>query len=304
MSGTFESVLNWFANMNASAEGLSTFFDELLQLGVYSTEELLLVNEAEIELFREADLTDRVKFWSAPDTFQTLSDDSRNATSGLKLFTDGAIGARSAAMTRPYLKTPLADKSLSSTDDNNFGMLLYSDSELSRTVSECFEMHNELAIHAIGDRAIEQVISTLESFGEQTLESRQIRLEHVQIITRGQAERAKALGIRLSMQPNFNADTVDYSDRIDEAFCMANNPFRMLIDEVGFEPGVDLLFGSDGMPHGIQFAAQQSLFPPVDTQRLSLNEMVAGYGALDESLGKIEIEIDETKRTVRTEVRL
>ena len=84
-------------------------------------------------------------------------------------------------------------------------------------------------------------------------------------------------GIITFEKPNFSEDSVIYRDRLSERFLRANNPFRMLIDKVGFKPGADLLFGSDGMPHGIRFALSQALFPPYPGQKLTLSELVSGY---------------------------
>jgi predicted amidohydrolase YtcJ len=275
-------VLNWFANLNASVEALQSFFDDLWQLGVYSVEELLLVDEREIEIFAEAGLTERTRFWAAPDTFDTLSAPAKEQVHGLKLFTDGAIGARTAAMKRPYLD-----------DENNLGMLIYSDEEFLQTVTSCLGAKPALAIHAIGDRAIEQVIATLEQVGEGLRNGKEIRIEHAQMLNLNLARRAKSLGVCLSMQPNFTSDSVDYADRLDTGYCQLNNPFRMLIDEAGFTPGKDLIFGSDGMPHGAKYALQQSLFPAFTNQRLSLDEFVAGYCVSDDSIATIEVNVEE-----------
>jgi predicted amidohydrolase YtcJ len=129
-------------------------------------------------------------------------------------------------------------------------------------------------------------------------------MEHCQFITQENAEKSKELGITLSMQPNFNSDSIQYTDRIAEVYCNNNNPFRMLIDKVGFIPGEDLIFGSDGMPHGAQYALEQTLFPPVPGQALSLEEFVAGYCMPDKENGYVDIEIDEEKQSVTTRVIL
>ncbi|MEM7453170.1 MAG: hypothetical protein AAF456_02335 [Planctomycetota bacterium] len=111
------------------------------------------------------------------------------------------------------------------------------------------------------------------------------------------AKRAKDLGLVLSMQPNFTSDSVCYSDRLDSGYLNANNPFRMLIDEAGFVPGADLIFGSDGMPHGIEYALQQVLFPPYPSQSVTLDEFMAAY-CLDADTGQVELEIDHDTRSV------
>ena len=45
----FRMVLNWFANLYASEEALVAFYEQLLQLGIYCAEEMLLIDEREIE---------------------------------------------------------------------------------------------------------------------------------------------------------------------------------------------------------------------------------------------------------------
>ena len=71
----------------------------------------------------------------------------------------------------------------------------------------------------------------------------------------------------------------------------------MLIDDAGYVPGKDLLLGSDGMPHGLVGALQNGLFPPVESQRLSMDELLAGYGA-DRTQGHITVDIDYERRLV------
>jgi predicted amidohydrolase YtcJ len=120
-------------------------------------------------------------------------------------------------------------------------------------------------------------------------------MEHCQFISKENAIQAKSLGIILSMQPNFSYDSVQYKDRISQNYCLQNNPFRMLIDTAGFIPGEDLIFGSDGIPHGIEYGLTMSLFPPFQSQKLALDEFVAGYCMKDMSQGYIDIKIDEDK---------
>ncbi len=103
------------------------------------------------------------------------------------------------------------------------------------------------------------------------------------------------------MQPNFSHDSVHYSDRLSKKYAKKNNPFRMLIDEVGFVPGDDLIFSSDGMPYSVTLALESSLFPPFDSQKLSLKEFKEGYCLPDKKIGSIDLRIDEGKEKVRVE---
>ena len=72
----------------------------------------------------------------------------------------------------------------------------------------------------------------------------------------------------------------------------------MLIDQAGFVPGQDLLFGSDGMPAGLAQALQNSLFPAYPGQALTVEELLAGYTA-DPRKGTRDYEIDDVSKTVR-----
>jgi predicted amidohydrolase YtcJ len=262
-------VLNWFALLGGSPAALVKFYAYLETVGIHSAEEMLLIDGCEIDWFRETGLIDRTRFWAAPETFERLNKDQQGQVAGFKFFADGAFGARTAAVSKPYIGEPA-----------NFGMLMYQDQEIQSLLNQCSNSDIGIAIHAIGDVAIEQVLSTIEECPAKG-RFREIRIEHAQLIGKDQALRTKELGIILSMQPNFNDDSSCYTDRLPEAFLAANNPFRMLIDECGFQPGVDLIFGSDGMPHGVEFAAQQAFQPPRESQRLSSEELRAGYTRLE-----------------------
>jgi hypothetical protein len=72
----------------------------------------------------------------------------------------------------------------------------------------------------------------------------------------------------------------------------------MVIDRAGFEPGVDLLFGTDGMPADVAFALSAGLFPPLPGQRLSIDELAAGFGAAATEQ-TVVYEVDDAERSVR-----
>jgi predicted amidohydrolase YtcJ len=145
------------------------------------------------------------------------------------------------------------------------------------------------------------VVSAVERVAMQVPSRQVIRVEHAQFISEFTARGAKALGLHLSMQPNFSEDSVMYADRLPAGYPACNNPFRMLIDRVGYVPGVDLYFGSDGMPHGAQEALRQALFPDGghEDQVLTLDEFIAGYCCSDMSHGSLDVDIDHVNRSVR-----
>ena len=71
---------------------------------------------------------------------------------GVKLFTDGAMGSRGAALLSPYSDTP-----------ESSGLLFYSDDELVALVRQVHTAGFQAAIHAIGDRGNRQALDAIEA---------------------------------------------------------------------------------------------------------------------------------------------
>ena len=273
-----ELLLFFVKILPSTIETMEEFAGFLLkECGVYEIEDMLLPTQEIFETIDKSLLKNRVSFWADIMTFRTLPDSTKNRIRGIKLFTDGANGSCTAALSRPY-------------KNGNKGVLTHSLPELVELLEEAGSTANGVAIHALGDIAAKQVVDAAEIVRKHG-SSQFIRLEHAQFIDLETAKRAKNLGIVLSMQPNFTEDSLIYADRLPDGYAERNNPFRMLIDKAGFVPGKDMFFGSDGMPHGVKFALQQSLRPVFEGQRLTLSEFVAGY--CTENCGNYEFDPTE-----------
>jgi predicted amidohydrolase YtcJ len=272
-------------------DGLRSFFAGLAKQGVWYAEEMFLQGGVEVGLFGKASLIERTRFWANPVVFASLADDARSHVHGIKLFTDGAVGARTALLEDRYLT-------------GQEGVKVWSDEELGGLVEAASRTGKSLAVHAIGDAAIDQILRVLDRMPELQRAFPEIRIEHCQFISRQAALKAKSMGIILCLQPNFSLDSTCYADRLPESYRLRNNPLRMLIDEAGYVPGKDLVFGSDGMPHGARAALEGALFPPLPCQKLTLEELVAGYCMPDFRNGYIDVSIDYEGRTVDLEVVL
>ncbi len=262
---------------------LAEFFRRLESVGTGSTEDMSASAEA-LRLIAATPFRDRFALWVSPEEEARLFPEERPLVRGIKLYLDGSLGSRTAAIEGRF-------------DDGSEGFLTCSDEALSELVFR-YGRNYDLSLHAIGERAIAQALTCLARLGRGGLGRRGVRLEHVQFITKDQAWAAKDLGLVLSMQPNFTEDSVLYADRLDPERRAANNPFRMLLDEVGFKAGEDLVFGSDGMPHGAAHAFRWSLFPPYPGQTLGVDELVAGYGVACGKSGTISLKVDERNATV------
>ncbi len=276
--------------VTSTTDQIKSFYDDfLVTKGIWYAEELLLPDEKFIQLLLQNGLIDRTRIWADLEMFHSLDRENQEHIQGIKVFTDGAVGVKTATIREGFIS-------------GEKGIMIYTDKELENLLLKIKKTGKPIAIHAIGDLVTEQVVRILEKFKSQKVFLPTIRMEHCQFITKETAIKAKEMGIKLSMQPNFNSDSRHYADRLPEKYLRNNNPFRMLIDEAGFVPGEDLIFGSDGMPHGVQYALEQSLFPFYQQQKLSIKEFTAGYCMPDKSNGHIVVEVDESQQKISTRV--
>lgn len=274
------------AGLDAAA--LDAFMASLAAFGIGEAEDMLVTGPEAWAVLQGSRWAARVRCWASLETCAALPPSARAGLAGVKLFTDGAFGARSAAVSEPY-------------QGGGTGLLLQDDEALGEALARAARATGAgaVAVHALGDVAIEQALRAIAPLRRGGALPGTVRLEHVQLITEAQGRRARDLGLTLSMQPNFSEDSVLYADRLGPGAVAGNNPFRLLIDRCGFRPGADLLLGSDGMPHGLACAAQWALFPSQAGQRLSLDELLAGYGTQPDPAGPVALEIDEAARRVR-----
>jgi predicted amidohydrolase YtcJ len=150
-----------------------------------------------------------------------------------KTFMDGALGPRTAAMFQPYLNEP-----------ENRGILNFDGEELFEIGRKAAECGLSMAVHAIGDRAVHEVLNAyqqLRAYERQNgLPHRRHRIEHVQVIHPDDAGRLAELGIIASMQPIHAVSDMLAADRWwGERARLAYAPRTQL------DAGAPLAFGSD-----------------------------------------------------------
>lgn len=180
---------------------------------------------------------------------------------GIKVFADGSLGAGNAALGEAYV-------------DGGTGQLNHSDESLQGILRASEEQGWRTAIHAIGDRAIAQVLEAHVAV-DSSPELRH-RIEHFELPAEEQIEHVADLGLYLSMQPNFignwSGPESMYERKLGRVRDEVSNPLRRILDE-----GVALAFGSDGMPisplYGLHWAVNGS-YP---SQRLTAEEAISAY---------------------------
>jgi predicted amidohydrolase YtcJ len=261
------AMLNGLHTFNV--EEINAWFKVLEDVyGFYSAEDMLTPSVDFINKVNESDYAGRCKFWVGLSDYKNWGKDVKNKVEGIKMFLDGGMGVKTASIKNGY------QNPLSGYED---GLLIFSDDELVDALRVTENSGLKLAAHCIGDRGIDQFLKCIKKYN---IKISQIRIEHVQFITIEQAKECKKMGIKLCMSPSFSYDTTAdiplKNDIMHSDVLTLNNPFRALIDVVGYVPGKDLLFGSDGMPQGFPkgYSEDKSLYP---SMRLTEDELIKGY---------------------------
>jgi predicted amidohydrolase YtcJ len=124
--------------------------------------------------------------WQTPSPFFKLG--------FVKLVADGSLGARSACLREPYSDAP-----------ETRGKANFTQEELEAYVFAAHAAGRQIAIHAIGDAALEQVLRAMEKLAENSLNPRELRHRVVHMMTGdiSQYERAARLGLCADIQPVF-----------------------------------------------------------------------------------------------------
>lgn len=147
---------------------------------------------------------------------------------GLKLFADGALGARTAAMFEPYESEP-----------QNTGLLTLEPDHLREIARRAVQGGLVLAVHAIGDRTNRIVLDILEEMQPLAPDLRH-RIEHVQLIEPEDQRRLADLGLVASMQPIHAVHDIGMAERYWGTRSRNAYAWRSIQ-----EAGAVLAFGSD-----------------------------------------------------------
>lgn len=148
----------------------------------------------------------------------------------VKVFADGSLGARTAALKEPYSDKP-----------ETRGIMLYTQRKLNRLVLKAHKAGLQLAVHAIGDRAIETVLKAFENaLKKHPRKNHRHRIEHFSVLNPKLIKRMKQLGLIASVQPHFVVSDFWVVDRVGKDRARWTYPFKTLVKE-----GLIVTSGSD-----------------------------------------------------------
>ncbi|MFQ6082333.1 MAG: amidohydrolase [Candidatus Aminicenantia bacterium] len=244
-------------------------------LGLEIYEDLYNEKKLTLRIYKAADFSqDLTQILEFKERFKNL--DSKFIKFGpLKGFIDGSLGSSTAALFEPYADNPL-----------NKGMIVISKKELIERIVTFDENKFQLALHAIGDKAIDLALEGFrEAFKRNVRFDSRHRIEHAQVIRCRNLEEFACLKIIPSMQPAHAISDMEWverklgSERVKMAY-----PWRSFL-----EKKIVLAFGSDWPVESLNpmkgvYAAltrqSENGLPEkgwIPEQKISLNEALWAY---------------------------
>ncbi len=195
------------------------------------------------------------------------------------ILADGSFGSYTAALNSPYSNTDIR------------GILYQTDEFWEKFVAQAHERNLQIAVHAIGDRATEQIINAVEKAQLKKEKDLRHELIHNELITDRNIDRMKKLGMSAVMQPMFDrlwgGRNQFYSRVLGVERAWKTNRFKTIYDK-----GVLLTGGSDW--YITELDVIQQLYAVTHThnpaQSLSASEAIKIY---TENAAKLNFEEDK-----------
>ncbi len=136
----------------------------------------------------------------------------------VKLLVDGGLSGSTAALSMPY------------RNESSKGVLRFSSQDLHQLFEQAREAQWRIATHAIGDVAIEQVLTQLERLGPAPA-NRADRIEHLGLPTTSHLQRAASLNVMTATQAIFLRELGgNFLNVLPDTLLPQVYPFRSMLD--------------------------------------------------------------------------
>jgi len=213
-------------------------------LGVTSVQDMSGAGDVDVyrELQRRGELKTRIYAFaplprwkaSVENRLKAAYGDDWIREGGLKGFADGSLGSTTALFFEPYNDSP--DTAGLPGDE------MFPDGAMLERILGADRAGLQIAIHAIGDRANDQILTLFDQVSRTNgIRDRRFRIEHAQHLRGIDIPRFSQIGVIASMQPYHCADDGRWAlKRIGPDRASGTYAFRSLIDS-----GAELAFGSD-----------------------------------------------------------
>jgi predicted amidohydrolase YtcJ len=183
---------------------------------------------------------------------------------GMKWILDGTPIERFAFMREPYLDAPSAR-----------GRLNLSAERIQQFVGWAYGSEDPLAVHAVGDAAIDAYVSAVERAGRpEVWRAKRPRLEHGDMLSADLMSRARALGMVVVQNPlHFMLGDI-LATRLGPQRMTGIQPMRSLIEQ-----GIPLAIGSDGPMSPFLNIMAAVTHPANPSEALTREQAVRAYTA-------------------------
>lgn len=217
---------------DAVAAGLTGVHDAGISLGDFQQlQKLAAAGEIPLRLYEMADGNNAALEWLCQQGGHWMDPSGRLRMHTVKLYMDGALGSRGAALLADY-----------NDDHGNRGIFVTSPEAYRTAVEKAHRCQVQVATHAIGDRANRMVLDTYEAvLGKDSSSDNRWRVEHAQIVALEDIPRFAQLRLIASMQPTHATSDMPWAEqRLGVARLKGAYAWERFIHE-----RVPLAFGSD-----------------------------------------------------------
>lgn len=271
-----------YPDVEGAREALAAATDRYHELGVTSVATMAgltrvrdhgsVQQEALFAAWREDDLDLRVTFYAPFWQAESLSDlelasgfgDEWLRVGGLKSFSDGSIGSRTAQLHDAFADAP-----------GESGQWINDPERLAEQFAHAARTNQQIATHAIGDEAVDTVVGLYEEVLDGYDWDPRLRVEHAELTSDETLDRMAEAGVVASVQPNFLQWSKPgglYESRLGSDALPENNVYARML-----ERGVPLAFGSDKMPPGPLYGLDLAVNSEYGAQRLPVDDALAAY---------------------------
>ena len=181
---------------------------------------------------------------------------------GMKWILDGTPIERLALMREPYLDAP-----------SQRGRLNFTPERIEQFVGWAYGTEDPLAVHAVGDGAIDAYLSAIERAGRpEVWRAKRPRIEHGDMLTADLMSRAKALGVVVVQNPlHFMLGDL-LAARLGPQRMAGLQPMKSLLDQ-----GIPLAIGADGPMNPFLNIMAAVTHPANPKEALTREQAVAAY---------------------------
>ena len=220
--------------LDEKVKAIEEFTTILHSYGITSVSDITLIDEFEVykKLYEQDKLKVRINSYIPFEEFPNLIkykeytkeiNPDLFTISGFKAYWDGSLSSETALFSQNY----------KGKTHKGYKTGLVENGEIFRLAKEINSSGMQMIIHAIGDKAVTEVLDLFESLHNPSKKTRH-RIEHAQHIQERDISRFKKLGVIASVQPvHLKYDVKSVKEKLPEELVPLTHNYKKIIDEGG-----------------------------------------------------------------------